>query len=900
MPVFKPFLRRTLWLGLVLAIVVPAAALAQDIGLGFGRLVSPGDLAKSHGEFDSITRCVECHDLQGGVNEEKCLDCHKQIRVSVNYVKGYHGHLTVRNKKCVECHKDHKGKSFDMVVGSWPGGRKDAFDHRLVDFALADKHATAKCDKCHDKKTEKGNSTYLGLSADCVSCHKDVHEKSLGARCQECHANARSFVGQDVTFDHDAKSKYKLVGAHEKTGCQKCHKGNTKERALFKVEKYDTCVACHKKDDKHKGALGEKCEKCHTAEDWKKLTNFDHDTAKYRLTGKHATAKCFSCHVGADKSGNFKVAAYKSCAEEAACHGAARNGAGIHGAQFGGRGCDQCHTEKGWKDETFSHNGDRYKVWRLKGKHADTPCDKCHRPTGKMAPYDGGKPVIGYTGLPKEPCAASGCHSPASKSGATHGDQFKGEPCEKCHTEQGWKPATFKHDDPRYTGFKLLGKHATERCDACHRADKGGRVIWRPLDSRRCDNAGCHDVEKRGAIHGAQFAGKDCAECHTEKGWEPTTFVHDRSPYKLHGKHQQVKCAKCHKPTPDGAVTAYDGERERRILYRPIDTKSCAAKGCHADEHKGLFGKKECAECHVVAGWKDMSATFDHGLDTHFRLTGKHRLTDCAKCHVKGSDGKAKWKPLPVDCLGCHKRDDKHKGSYGEKCANCHSAASWSPIPAAHDNTAFPLKGTHKQLICVDCHKKGNGDFSGLSPDCSQCHTDPHLNQFGRLCGDCHTESNWDPTQFVHAMTGFRLEGGHRFADCRACHVGRYYRTLDSQCLSCHLKDYGRGAAFHSHSQLDCESCHSVYNFAPAKQFAHKTMTFTGTHAVIQRECASCHVTSGSNQYAPRFPGASVERDCFSCHQANYLRAHPAGWPTDCSLCHSTVGFSPVKSGRVR
>lgn len=53
-----------------------------------------------------------------------------------------------------------------------------------------------------------------------------------------------------------------------------------------------------KKDDEHKGRYGTKCESCHSDHDWKTdIFNHNRDT-KYPLRGKHAEAKCESCHIG--------------------------------------------------------------------------------------------------------------------------------------------------------------------------------------------------------------------------------------------------------------------------------------------------------------------------------------------------------------------------------------------------------------------------------------------------------------------------------------------------------------------------------------------------------------------------------------------------------------------------
>ena len=53
-----------------------------------------------------------------------------------------------------------------------------AFKHS---FPLAGAHVTTPCEKCHAK------SIYEGTPRDCISCHRDVHNPSLGWGCAECH-----------------------------------------------------------------------------------------------------------------------------------------------------------------------------------------------------------------------------------------------------------------------------------------------------------------------------------------------------------------------------------------------------------------------------------------------------------------------------------------------------------------------------------------------------------------------------------------------------------------------------------------------------------------------------------------------------------------------------------------
>lgn len=713
------FVRRLTLAVCLLAVALSSSAFAQSLGVG--RLLSPGDLAKSHAELDSIKRCTDCHDLQGGVNDTKCLDCHKELATLVSANKGYHARASVKEKKCQKCHPDHKGKAYYMIL--WDGGKRDSFNHDTTGYALKEKHRISDCEKCHNKKTAKGSVTYLGLSRECVSCHKDVHQKTLGEKCADCHVNFHSWKGLDVKFDHDKQAKYPLEGKHQRITCDKCHPKRAKDEALFKVAGFERCVTCHKKEDVHKNALGDRCENCHYADDWKRI-KFNHDKARFRLKGKHGDVKCEKCHPGGAKAG-FKVAKFDAC------------------------GTTDCH---------------------------DTEA-----------------------------------------RGLVHGEQFKGRRCEECHNETTWKPSLFKHEDPAYKGYKLEAGHANVKCEKCHVKNTAGVVVFKPIDTRRCDTPACHDKPERGAIHGRQFEGVSCDQCHTAKNWKPATFSHESPSYRgfrLEGRHKDVKCEKCHKKD-ESTVPRYDDKSWPQVHYKPIGYDRCDTSACHPDPHKRLFVPRRCDECHVAADWKNMSAVFDHTLDTHFPLTGKHKTAKCDECHKNKT-----WKPVAMDCLACHKKDDKHKGKLGALCEECHTTATWSPKVAAHERTGFPLTETHAQMVCADCHTKGKGDFSGLSPDCQQCHTDPHLNQMGRLCNDCHTMRNWEPMKFKHNLTGFRLEGAHKYQPCGNCHQGRVYRVIPGDCYNCHVKDFisSSAVAFHKvfNPSMDpnCAGCHTQFTWS--------------------------------------------------------------------------------------
>jgi hypothetical protein len=92
----------------------------------------------------------------------------------------------------------------------------------------------------------------------------------------------------------------------------------------------------------------------------------------------------------------------------------------------------------------------------------------------------------------------------------------------------------------------------------------------------------------------------------------------------------------------------------------------------------------------------------------------------------------------------------------------------------------------------------------------------------------------------------------------------------------------------------NCGTCHTQRSFVDLSQMrrAHQATSFplTGLHAAL--DCRSCHT--------PRAPGqmAFLNRPstCESCHLADYQKAaNPphtsAGFPKDCSACHSSAGW---------
>jgi hypothetical protein len=142
--------------------VIPIALLT---GSRLFAQISPGELASVHAHLEGISNCTKCHTLGSKVTNDKCLECHTEIRTRISANKGFHVSPEVKGKGCMSCHSDHHGRNFEIVRFD-----KQKFDHTLTGYNLSGAHAAKTCADCHkpvnivDESVKKKASTYLGLS----------------------------------------------------------------------------------------------------------------------------------------------------------------------------------------------------------------------------------------------------------------------------------------------------------------------------------------------------------------------------------------------------------------------------------------------------------------------------------------------------------------------------------------------------------------------------------------------------------------------------------------------------------------------------------------------------------------------------------------------------------------
>lgn len=592
------FVMRTVIRPFLFAVIFFAYAMPAHADLN--HLVLPGEVIQGHIKYES--ECTKCHkQFDKSAQSELCKDCHKDVGKDISEKRGYHG-LMKGAPECKECHTEHKGR--EALIAKL---KTINFDHLVTGFELKGGHLKSKvlCKDCHSPQKK-----YRQAPTKCFGCHErdDKHKGGLGTACENCHEEKD---WKTTRFDH-SKTHFSLLGKHIEVKCKSCHPN----------EKYkDTpqqCNECHKKDDKHKGNFGIKCETCHTDRGWKEIL-FDHDKkTKYPLLGKHHEVKCISCHKG----DLYKDKLQTNCIS---CHRKEDKHKGIFGSK-----CENCHTERDWKEVLFDHN--KKTKFPLLGKHrAPLKCSSCHK--GDL-----------YKDKLQMTCVS--CHK--KDDDKIHKGNF-GSKCETCHVERAWKEILFDHD--KSTKYPLIGKHREAKCIGCHKGDLYKNKL-------QIDCYSCHRKDDK---HEGQ-EDKKCESCHHEQSWKKTEFDHRMSGFSLTGKHLLTECKKCH-------ISA-------RFKDAKSDCWSCHEK---QDLHKRTLGTA-CETCHNTRNWKDWD--FDHDK-SNFKLQGKHRDIRCADCHKKPVTKKV---TLNVNCIDCHDKDDKHDSAFGDQCEHCHNSLTWKTITVGSKN----------------------------------------------------------------------------------------------------------------------------------------------------------------------------------------------------------------------
>ena len=444
-------------------------------------------------------------------------------------------------------------------------------------------------------------------------------------------------------------------------------------------------------------------------------------------------------------------------------------------------------------------------------------------------------------------------------------------------------------------------------CKHCHvRFDRAAQ----PRLCLDCHKPVAADMRAKAGYHG-RLKDNECKTCHTEhKGRDAKivpaldkNFDHAQTDFILKRKHRDLACEKCHRPN----------------IKHSAAPSTCA--GCHRkdDKHKDTLGSK-CESCHDENNWKETS--FDHAK-TKFALLLKHAKVKCVDCHADSQH----LANTPRDCVSCHRKDDKHKGTLSARCDQCHNEGNWKEARFDHAKTHFPLLLGHAKVKCAACHADPQ-HFAHTTTKCNACHhkQDAHKAALGDKCEVCHNEKSWkEAPRFDHDRDSrYPLREAHRKAKCDSCHqdasVGLRDASVGLRDASVGLKDariarkdardvpngpnpsnvptlpnvrlFGEKpptACFRCHEREDrdkghkgrygekCETCHVEKTFKAAT-FEHgrdARYALRGKHQPVK--CDTCHK---GILYRDK-----LETRCIACHEPD--DKHKGQLGKDCARCHA-------------
>ncbi|MCX6269961.1 MAG: cytochrome C [Bacteroidetes bacterium] len=507
--------------------------------------ISPGPLSSFHTQLEGLSNCTNCHDIGNKVSNGKCLACHSELKARTDVQKGYHASSAIRGKECITCHNEHHGVNFKLVKFD-----QTNFDHNLTGFILTGMHAQNQCKDCHKaefigkQEIKKKKFTFLGLNTTCLTCHADYHLKTLPANCSDCHGN-ESFKPA-TGFNHD-KARFQLKGQHQKVECVKCHKAETtgeKKIRTFTGIPFNSCSNCHK--DVHQNRFGQNCSDCHTEVSFhslKQSNNFDHNKTSFALQGKHQSVKCTACHK----------TAYTNPLKHVRCDNCHKD---YHNAQFTREGvvtdCSNCHNNNGFQGSSYTIEEHNRSKFPLNGSHLATPCTACHKKQEKWSFRQIGT-------------VCSDCHINIHENHINK-KYFPENTCDACHNSERWNKVKFDHSS---TGFNLSGVHSRQSCRSCHFPKDNNGIVTQRFSEISPNCTGCHTD-----IHYKQFeinGQTSCERCHVYESWKISIFDHNKTSFKLDGKHAGVTCEKCHKKV--------ENQQNTYVLYKIKNTR---CENCHS------------------------------------------------------------------------------------------------------------------------------------------------------------------------------------------------------------------------------------------------------------------------------------------------------------------------------
>ena len=723
-------------------------------------------------------QCTDCHvNNNYNLGAMACYSCHQKDFAGATSPVPHTGFPTT----CEQCH--------DTV--QWTDGK---FDHSTTGFTLTGLHTVPprQCTDCHV------NNNYTLNTTACVSCHlKDYQGTNnpshmalnLSQTCDTCHTTAG---WMPATFDHSIVN-FPLTGAHTvpPRQCTDCHVNNNYTLNTT------ACVSCHLKDfqgatnpNHVQGGFAQTCEICHNTSAWQPAT-FDHSKSGFPLTGSHTVPprQCADCHI----NNNYNIT-NTTCIS---CHQNDYNNAVTPVPHAGfPTTCQTCHDTTAWTDATFDHSTTGFP---LTGMHTVPPrqCVDCH--------------VNNNYALNSTACVTCHLKDFQGTTNPNHVTANFPQTCETCHDTTNWLDSTFNHTS---TGFPLTGMHTVppRLCTDCHVNNNYS------LNSTACVT--CHLKDYQGTTnpnHVTANFPQTCDTCHDTTNWLDSTFNHTTTGFALTGAHTVPPrlCTDCH-------------------VNNNYNLTSTACVTCHQTDynnattpvnHVAANFPTTCETCHDTILWTD--GVFNH-TSTGFTLTGAHTVPPrlCTDCHVANN-----YTLNSTACVTCHLKDfqgttnpNHVTAGFPQQCDLCHDTTVWTDSTFNHNNTTFPLTGSHTvpPRVCTDCHV--NNNYTTLPITCIGCHQTDYNNTtnpghsaqpqfFPTTCQTCHNTTAWTGATFNHTQyTQFPINHGNANGVCSTCHINSNDYSI-FQCTGCHGNN--NSANFHHdqvsgyvYNSINCYQCH--------------------------------------------------------------------------------------------
>lgn len=520
------------------------------------------------------------------------------------------------------------------------------------------------------------------------------------------------------------------------------------------------------------------------------------DTGDYtmvsRLSGKHDTLNCHTCHEFRAMSEARKMVLWMSGFRYTK-EGLDKKGAPAHG--FVPRNiCETCHVQGNAKESwqaIASTAGHRVHLQSdsASGKLlSGSECLTCHAQTAHVfSPTD-------------STCSQQGCHlTDETRIRLGRMTSASGLHCTVCHAFTADVPALATLDSASRTL-----RPARQQCLSCHAMEK----VLPDFNAAKEPHGGqcgvCHNPHSQATPAAAV---KSCASAQCHADWKDNPFHTG----KVHRRTAE-QCLTCHAPhasrvDPSDCAGCHESVRAR-TRYRPpvpFDTtralKRVVMQPGPADDPprgQGDAPPEDVLSGVFMSGYGVLTPpaadSFPHA---------RHTRLSCIECHTTRDGHGGLTFETPRGCDICH-----HQAPAASKCAACHSSGEMARALHATLTVAVPRQPprprevpfahqAHARYQCLECHSTPvTMAPAAETASCRNCHENHH--ESARDCAACHT--GYD----IRAKHAPEVEASHQ--RCDACHAARTVRLLEptrSFCGTCHE----RQRTGH-HPEKECSVCH--------------------------------------------------------------------------------------------